>query len=272
MARIAIFYLNVLWFMTLATQAFASGLSWANRSTSDPPGLQCTTLKVPLNCAALSQGNVILAIARLKALDPSKRIGSLFWNPGGPGGAAIPWVEGQASGIPYFTQNLMTRFDLIGMDPHGIGSSTPVKCDLDIWNERVSYFPSTEAEYEAMVSHNKRLGESCLNLTGPLLGLMDTVSVVRDMEAVRIALDDGPLNFLGISYPSQLGTQYAELYPDSFRTMALDGNLDHSQSEVANAVIESSTYELVFTRFAKWCSETTSCDLYGQDVLAQCEQ
>jgi pimeloyl-ACP methyl ester carboxylesterase len=163
----------------------------------------------------------------------------------------------------------MTHFDLIGMDPRGIGGSTPIKCDPGIWNERISYFPTKEAEYRAMISHNKRLGESCLNLTGPLLGLMDTVSVARDMEAVLTALDDGPLNFLGISYASQLGTQYAELYPDSFRTMTLDGNLDHSQSEVANAVIEASIYELVFTRFAKWCSETSSCPLHGQDVLAE---
>jgi hypothetical protein len=77
----------------------------------------------------------------------------------------------------------MTHFDLIGMDPRGIGDSTPIKCDPDIWNERISYFPTTEAEYEAMISHNKRLGESCPNLTAPLLGLMDTASVARDMEA-----------------------------------------------------------------------------------------
>jgi hypothetical protein len=78
MARIAILYFTVLLSMTLTTQAFASVLTWGNCSTSDPPGLQCTTLQVPLNWAAPSQGNITLAIARLKALDPSERIGNLF--------------------------------------------------------------------------------------------------------------------------------------------------------------------------------------------------
>jgi pimeloyl-ACP methyl ester carboxylesterase len=261
------FPLAILWSVTLKIEVLAAGLTWSNCSTSDPPGLQCTTLQVPLNWAAPSQGNITLAIARLQALDQRKRIGSLFWNAGGPGQSAIPWVEGQASGTPYFTENLVGHFDIIGMDPRGIGSSTRIKCDPDIWNERVSYFPTTEAEYEAVKSHNRRLGKSCLERSGPLVGFMDTMSVARDMEAVRIALDDGKLNFLGISYASQLATQYAELFPDNFRAIAIDGNLDHSQSEVANAVIEASTYELVFTRFAKWCSETISCAFYGKDVL-----
>jgi pimeloyl-ACP methyl ester carboxylesterase len=46
---------------------------------------------------------------------------------------------------------------------------------------------------------------------------------------VRAALGEGKLNFLGLSYGSQLGAAYAELYPDNIRVMALDGALDHAQ-------------------------------------------
>lgn len=79
-----------------------------------------------------------------------------------------------------------------------------------------------------MVARKKAIGQSRLNLTGPLLGHIDTISAARDMEVLYLALNDGKLNFLGFSYGSQLETQYAELFPNSFRTLAIDGNLDQS--------------------------------------------
>lgn len=249
--------------ISLCSSQVAAGLIWGNCSASDPPGLQCAQLKVPLNWAEPHGEKTTFGLSRLKALDPANRIGSLLFNPGGPRNAASDWVEGQARGAPFFTEALMSRFDLIGMDPRGIGTSTPIKCDPASWNGRVSYFP-TEEEFAAMVAHNKAFGESCLKLTGPLLGYIDTTSVAHDLEAVCLALGEGKMNYLGISYGSQLGTQYAELYPDNIRVMALDGNLDHSQSEVANHVIEASTYELVFKRFAEWCSDTSACTLSGR--------
>lgn len=88
------------------------------------------------------------------------------------------------------------------MDPRGVGLSTPIVCDENIWAERVTYFPQTREEYDAMVAHNKRFGESCLELTGDLLGFMDTISVAKDMEAVRVALGED-LNYLGLSYGTQ---------------------------------------------------------------------
>lgn len=66
---------------------------------------------------------------------------------------------------------------LVGLDPRGVGLSSPVQCDADIWNERVSLFPTDEAEFEKLVAHNKAFGESCLNLTGNLLYYVDTKSV-----------------------------------------------------------------------------------------------
>lgn len=78
--------------------------------------------------------------------------------------------------------------------------SSRVVCGPDIYNEHVSYFPTTEPEFERLVDWSKRFGRSCLNLTGPLLQFVDTESFVRDMEAVRIALGEGKMNYLGTSY------------------------------------------------------------------------
>lgn len=95
---------------------------------------------------------------------------------------------------------MLTLPSIVGVDPRGIGLSTPLKCDIDLWNERVSRFPTTEAQFNKLVEHNKAVGESCLKLSGNLLKHVDTASVARDHEAVRQALGDDKLNLAGFSY------------------------------------------------------------------------
>jgi hypothetical protein len=48
---------------------------------------QCGTLQVPLDYAKPNGTTISLAVVRLPATDPAHRIGSLFLNPGGPGGS-----------------------------------------------------------------------------------------------------------------------------------------------------------------------------------------
>ena len=84
-------------------------------------------------------------------------------------------------------------------------------CD---WERSSILFPHDETPLLEMVAHNRALGESCLCLTGPLLGHIDS-SVARDLEAVRVALVKGKLKYLSLSYGGQLGAAYAELYPEN---------------------------------------------------------
>ena len=225
-------------------------------------------MSVPLDYADPDGEQITIGLNRLPARDPAQRIGSLIFNPGGPGGAASPVVAREASGTPVFTPAVRDHFDIIGMDPRGTGTSTPVRCDPDVWNEDVSRFPRDEAGFAQLRAHTQAVGESCLRLTGPLLGHLDTVSVARDMERVRLALGGEPLNFLGLSYGTQLGATYAQLFPDTIRVMALDGALDHAQRPLAMLDNEARAYETELERFAAWCDATASCALHGQDVLA----
>jgi pimeloyl-ACP methyl ester carboxylesterase len=98
------------------------------------------------------------------------------------------------------------------------------------------------------------------------LGHVDTTSAARDLEAVRAALGEGDLNFLGLSYGSQLGVAYAELFPENIRVMALDGALDHGRQLSETLIGEAAAYETAFERFAQWCAETPDCALHGKDV------
>jgi pimeloyl-ACP methyl ester carboxylesterase len=107
----------------------------------------------------------------------------------------------------------------------------------------------TEEQFAALYHNNTRLGESCRGLTGPLLEHVDTISAAKDHEAVRVALGNEPMNFLGLSYGSQIGVQYISLFPENVRTLALDAIVQHSQSEAANIHIDTSSYEHVLKHF-----------------------
>jgi pimeloyl-ACP methyl ester carboxylesterase len=195
----------------------------------------------------------------------AERIGHLFINPGGPGGSAINTVAGIARGTRKAAASLLNSFDIIGVDPRGVGRSAKSLCDPNIWNERVSQFPKTQKEYDDLVDKNKRLGESCLNRTGNVVNYLDTISAVKDHEAVRVALGE-KMNWLGLSYGTQLGSQYAQLFPDNIRVMVLDGMLQHSQTESSNILIESTTYAVELKAFFAWANTNETSVLKGQDV------
>lgn len=261
-----------------SAQTPVSGLLWepcpaastgaATPVATDDAGLECASLRVPLDYNDPHGEQITIGLNRLPARDPAQRIGNLIFNPGGPGGAATPLVAAQARGFPIFTPAVLDHFDLIGMDPRGTGTSTRVRCDPDVWNDKVSRFPEDEAGFARLRAHTRAVGESCLQLTGPLLGHLDTVSAARDIEQVRLALGGEPLNYLGLSYGTQLGATYAELFPQSIRAMALDGALDHGQRGLVMLDNEARAYEKELERFAQWCDDTATCALHGQDVLA----
>src|SRR5690606_30516147 len=50
-----------------------------------------------------------------------------------------------------------------------------------------------------------------------------TADHVRDLEAVRLALDVPQLNLVGVSYGTRVAQQYAKTYPEATRTVVLDG-------------------------------------------------
>ncbi|PYH93857.1 alpha/beta-hydrolase [Aspergillus ellipticus CBS 707.79] len=201
---------------------------------------------------------------RHRAADPSKKIGNLIFNPGGPGDNATVYV---AYAEYAFGSAVVEHFDIIGLDPRGVGLSSPIKCDADIYNQRVSLYPSTQSGLDDLVNKYKMLGESCLNMTGSLVAHMDSASVAKDMEAIRVGLGGGKINYLGLSYGTIIGAEYAELFPQNIRAMTLDGNMDHNEDPTTWMMVQTSAYEIELVRFAEWCSTSSTCPLNGTDVL-----
>ena len=92
-------------------------LDW-HRCGSD----QCTKLTVPLDYAHPEGRSIRLAVLRVPAQQRSHRIGQLVVNPGGPGGSAVDYAS---QGSLAFGPVLARYFDIVGMDPRGVGRSTP---------------------------------------------------------------------------------------------------------------------------------------------------
>ena len=255
--------------LTGAAPSWGRGtIRWHGCGQGAPRDLQCGAIGVPLNYAHPRGRQIRLGFARLRASDRKHRVGSLIVNPGGPGGAGSEVVAAEAAGLHLWHPALHRRFDLIGMDPRGIGLSTPVRCDPNIYNRIDSFAPRSRAQFGRLAANVRALGRSCLRRTGPLLRHVDTVSVARDMERLRRALGDGELNFLGLSYGAEIGALYAARYPTRIRTMALDGVFDHGLPMTTIFSDNARGYEDSLTRFAAWCATDASCALHGRDVLA----
>ncbi|GAA3012995.1 alpha/beta hydrolase [Streptosporangium longisporum] len=237
-------------------------ISW--RPCGEQAGAECGSVEVPLDWSAPAGPAIELSVVRRRATDPGARVGTLLYNPGGPGGQAALVVRDFPSAI--LSDDLRRRFDVVGIDPRGVGGSGAVRCGLPVHDPEVGEFPDTRAEYDRLVAHNRAVGESCLAATGPLLRNVDTVSVARDFDAVRAALGEKKISFLGKSYGTILGTEYAGLFPGRVRTMVLDGAVDHGMSSRRLVTDATRAVEDSFDRFVEWCDRTTSCPLHGRDV------
>jgi pimeloyl-ACP methyl ester carboxylesterase len=253
----------------LSTQESSSGITWGKclPSISRSRRTDCGNMSVPINWDEPEGAKFNLGMIRVlrPANTTTERLGYLFVNPGGPGASTTgPIVE--TAGTPQLSSQFLESFDFIGVDPRGVGMSNPVRCNASIYNERASLFPKTKEEYDDMVDKYKRLGESCLKQTGDLVNYMDTISAAKDHEAVRKALGEEKINWLGLSYGTQLGAQYAQLFPNSIRTMVLDSMLQHSLSEASNLLIETTAYANELERFFEWANTSDQSVLKGRDV------
>ncbi|MGI5324052.1 alpha/beta fold hydrolase [Actinomadura nitritigenes] len=200
---------------TATTSAGArTAIDW--KACGDDGKAQCATLRLPVDWAHPDGPTFGLAIARRKALDPAARIGTLVFGPGGPGDSGVQRIT---TGMSRFSERLRQRFDIVSFDPRGIGASNPVTCSAALLAERPDPNIKSRKDFDATLAYNKRLRDDCRERTGPLYDHADTMSTVRDVDAIRAALGESKLSFHGSSYGTLLGAEYAETYPGRVRAL-----------------------------------------------------
>jgi pimeloyl-ACP methyl ester carboxylesterase len=189
---------------------------------------QCGTAQVPLDYDQPEGATISLALVRLPATDPAHRIGSLFLNPGGPGGSGVDYTL--FAGPFLYTPEVRAKFDLVGFDPRGTNRSTALRCfgtDRQ-WGPfflPIS-FPTTPAEEQMWIDADLFLDSSCAQRGGRIADHMATADVARDLDTLRQAVGDAKLNYAGVSYGTFLGQTYANMFPNNIRAMIIDGVLD----------------------------------------------
>ncbi|KAK5055951.1 hypothetical protein LTR84_012501 [Exophiala bonariae] len=236
----------------------------AENATENPASLDCGHLEVPMDWNNPDGTKIRLAVSRVKT-NSTNKLGSLFFNPGGPGGPALPLCVSLAVEGDIAFNEIMKHYDIVCPDPRGVGYSTPVKCDADLWASTPSYFVNSEEEWQQVQDFNKALGESCLNLTGPMMGFVDTASAAKDLDALRAAVGDKKFNYLGFSYGTQLGARYAELFPGNIGRMVLDGGVDPSLDELDSFIQGNWAMDNELSRFFEWCDFDSTCALHGSN-------
>jgi pimeloyl-ACP methyl ester carboxylesterase len=190
---------------------------------------ECATLQVPLDYDHPGRNPIRIGLVRLPATSPEDRIGSLLVNPGGPGGSGVELVL--LAGQFLYSDEVRARFDLVGFDPRGIITSSPLRCFRSLDQALAVFatpfaFPVTEEEESLWIQTDIGLDAFCDRHAGPIRDHMATGDVARDMDRLRQALGDDQLNYVGYSYGSLLGVTYANMFPDRVRAVVVDGVLD----------------------------------------------
>ncbi len=230
--------------------------------TSCGKGMQCTTARVPRDWASPAGESIQLALVRQSAKS-GKPLGSLLVNPGGPGGSGYDFIM---DSVEYATSaKLQSNYDIVGFDPRGVNRSTPVKCYTDP-KELDSYLydiapgaPGSDRWIAALVASTKKFGARCVELSGPLLGLVDTPSAARDMDMLRAVLGDKKLNFLGYSYGTLLGQVYADLFPAKTGRLVLDGVVDPAADDFEGTATQAQGFESALRAFLADCRTAKDC-------------
>jgi pimeloyl-ACP methyl ester carboxylesterase len=226
-----------------------------------PPNAQCGFLGVPVDYSKPSGGRLSIPVIKFPAT--GARIGSLVINPGGPGESGIDAAVHIAGKLP---PQIRERFDLVGFDPRGVGGASPaVWCNSDADNDRlradpqVDYSPAGVAHIE---QETKDFVQRCTDKVGKeLLENVGTASVVKDLDALRSALGDAKLTYLGYSYGTRIGGAYAEAFPQNVRAMVLDGAIDPNADPTEADIRQAAAFQKAFDDYAADCAVQANCPL-----------
>ena len=235
----------------------------AEATSGQDTGFTCAKVKVPLDYD--NPGGQTIEIAVKKRAAGGDSIGSLFVNPGGPGGSGIDLVDEAGS---YFSKKLTSSYDVVGFDPRGVGASTAVDCltDAELDAERAGANDPATPSASAAEERAQKMGEACTSKTSTsgLLDHIDTISVARDLDILRAVDGQQALTYLGYSYGTYLGATYAELFPANTGRLVLDGAVDPSLSAEELALGQAKGFEASLRAYVESCqSSKLGCPLSG---------
>lgn len=218
---------------------------------------KCGKVSVPINWNNPHGDKIELNVIKSEAKSTKERLGILVVNAGGPGASPNELVNFLS------TSNLNLKFDIIGIETRGTGK---IKCNQNL---SINFLPKNESEFYAMQQQNTQYFNSCSENSGEIINNLNTLQAAHDINAVRELLNEKEINFYGISYGTNLGATFAELYPKNIRTMLLDSVFDQTIDIYDMVKTESKTARLVYDKFINWCETNEKCPLNNEANLKE---
>ena len=260
---------------------YSQTIDWQDCSDGTSP-FQCGTVTVPLDYEHPDGRTITLALKKLPASDSDAEHGSLFLNPGGPGGSGVEAV----ADAPRAPEELRAAYDIIGFDPRGVGQSTPITCWTDDeirqsltdpGNGDIS--PTNPLITSKNVPAQEKIDRGTANAARcaqhsevpELLDHVGTRNVARDMDVLRATNGNATLNYLGISYGTHIGAVYADLFPGRVGRVVLDSAVDPSKREIDRNAETVAFKEGVLRQYVEHCQTQSDCPLTGStdEAIAQ---
>ena len=256
-----------------APPAAAASIAW--RTCSNPAytanGIECGTLKVPLNYAKPKGKKITLAVSRLRHRPSAGAYqGVMLVNPGGPGGSGLGLaVLGRGDIIPGDGD---LTYDWIGFDPRGVGSSEPaLACDGKYFGyDRPNFVPTTAALERTWLKKTKGYAKACgkSKARRQLLRHLKTTDTVKDMESLRKALGQKQINFYGFSYGTYLAQVYMTKHPSKVRRFVMDGNVDPRRVWYKANLDQDRAFERTINIWFGWLARNNAYFGLGTDAGA----
>jgi pimeloyl-ACP methyl ester carboxylesterase len=233
---------------------------------SDCDGGKCARVTVPVDYENPGGETMSIAVKVIPSIGGGGR--SLFINPGGPGASAIDFANYLATKI---SPEVRKHYDLVNVDPRGVGRSTPVDCLSDAEFAKWAAGdpdPDTPQEVEDFRADTRRFGEGCKKRSGAISAHISTEEVARDFDVMRSLFGREKLDWFGFSYGTQIGATYATLFPKRVGRMVLDGAVDPSLNTIDASLTQAEGFQRALVAYVRDCTKGMWCPLGRDDRKA----
>jgi len=214
------------------------------RAAEGYPGIKarCGVLLRPENPADPDSSTLELHVAVVGALSLEPEPDPFVPIAGGPGQASTRFYASYATAF----ENVRRTRDIVLIDQRGTGESANMNCDVD------------EDIVEGAFSREQTIEDTrrCLDALPHDPRYFTTSVAVQDLEALRMALGYTQFNLYGISYGTRVAQHFLRRYPESTRSVIIDGVVPPQIALGPGIAIEAqNALDAIFER----CAESDAC-------------
>lgn len=216
---------------------------------------RCGTMTRPLDPTGTEPGEIELRVVVIPALNLTPEPDPFVPIAGGPGQGSVQFYASYSGAF----EDVRRNRDILLIDQRGTGKSATMDCEFDDDIIGGEYSMEVTLEYT----------ELCLEQLPYDPRFFTTSVAVTDMEAVRKALAYPSLNVYGVSYGTRVAQHFARRYPDSTRTVIIDGVVPPQLTLGPEIATESQkAVDRIFAR----CAEDEACNERFPSVAADFER